>query len=150
MEIKQIEKKIVDTIYVAEDGKEFDNEGFCIIYESELRRKRLMAKVEKFEIKELINVPPLDTQGLEIHESNMFRWFNLVNREDFDVLKQLYDIDEPKKYPDVICLEIDDTCHEYESFGMYLSDMLQNTIDFFSKHGMEVSFTTTNKEREQK
>ena len=146
MEIRT-EKKIVEqliNIYVAEDGKEFDNKIDCENYEKELESAKLRAEAEVFELKELEDVYPLDAQGKEVPENHCYKWYKVNNIEELNKVANLYNADfgEFKTYPQTICVEHDYYYDEYK-WIYTLSDMQRQTIEFWGKHGFNVEFDET-------
>ena len=143
MEIRT-EKRIVevyDTTYIAIDGKEFKSEGLCLEYENDLEDAKIRARVEKFELKELYGVYPLDTEAQYINDNHEYKWYRMENREDYVAFVEMYgdEVSEPEAYPKVVCVEQDE--HYISDVWVYsLSNMRQNTIDFWKKHGFNVEF----------
>ena len=143
MEIR-VEKRVVEVegkIYIAEDGKEFATEIDCMNYEKGLESERLRAGVEKFEIKELEDTYPLDTDGQEIQENHCYKWYRVNNTEELNTVANLYngDFGEFKTYPQTICVEYE-YYHDEFRWIYSLSDMKQSTVEFWKKHGFEVEF----------
>lgn len=143
MEIRT-EKRMVEQLintYIAEDGKEFDTKVDCENYEREIEDARLRAGAEKFEIKELEDTYPLDTDGQEIQENHCYKWYRVNNAEELNTVADLYNADfgEFKTYPQTICVEYE-YYHDEFRWIYSLSDMKQNTVEFWKKHGFDVEF----------
>ena len=145
MEIRT-EKKLVEimqttNIYIAEDGKEFDNIIDCEDYEKELESAKLRAEAEVFELKELEDVYPLDAEGKEVPENHCYKWYKANNTEELNKVANLYNADfgEFETYPQTICIEYDYYYDEYK-WIYALSDMQRQTIEFWKKHGFDVEF----------
>ena len=143
MEIR-VEKRVVeveDKIYIADDGKEFSTKVDCENYEREIEDARLRAGAEKFEIKELEDTYPLDTNGQEIQENHCYKWYRVNNAEELNTVANLYngDFGEFKTYPQTICVEYEYYHNEFR-WIYSLSDMKQSTIEFWKKHGFDVEF----------
>lgn len=143
MEIK-VEKRVVEIetkIYIAEDGKEFSTQADCENYEKDIEDARLRAGAEKFEIKELDDTYPLDTDGQEIQENHCYKWYRVNNAEELNTVANLYngDFGEFKTYPQTICVEYE-YYHDEFRWIYSLSDMKKGTIDFWKKHGFDVEF----------
>lgn len=145
MEIRT-EKKLVEimqttNIYIAEDGKEFDNKIDCENYEKELESAKLRAEAEVFELKEIEDVYPLDAQGKEVPENHCYKWYKVNNAEELNSVANLYNADfgEFKTYPQTICVEYDYYYDKYK-WIYTLSDMQRQTIEFWKKHGFDVEF----------
>ena len=143
MEIR-VEKRVVeieDKIYIAEDGKEFSTQSDCENYEKEIEDIRLRAGAEKFEIKELEDTYPLDTDGQEIQENHCYKWYRVNNAEELKIVANLYNADfgKFKTYPQTICVEYG-YYHDELRWIYSLSDMKQSTVEFWRKHGFDVEF----------
>ena len=143
MEIRT-EKRIVEQLintYIAVDGKEFSTKVDCENYERELEDARLRAGAEKFEIKELEDTYPLDTDGQEIQENHCYKWYKVNNAEELNTVAIFHNADfgEFKTYPQTICVEYE-YYHDEFKWVYSLSDMKQSTIEFWKKHGFDVEF----------
>lgn len=143
MEIRTEERTIKQliNIYIAEDGREFSTKVDCENYERELEDARLRAGAERFEIKELNDTYPLDTDGQEIQENHCYKWYRVNNTEELNIVANLYneDFGEFKTYPQTICVEYE-YYHDEFRWIYSLSDMKQSTVEFWKKHGFEVEF----------
>lgn len=135
-------KEVVTNVYVADDGTEFDGKYDCEVYEYELKTKRLNEQIAKLELKKLNDIPPLDTKARYIQDNHNFRWFKVNDKKDVDLIGAMYGdgVVEPKQYPDVICVEIDEDTNYYEAWSLYLSGMKQETIEFWEHFGLKVNF----------
>ena len=143
MEIR-VEKRVIEVenkIYIAEDGKEFSTQADCENYEKDIEDARLRAGAEKFEIKELEDTYPLDTDGQEIQENHCYKWYRVNNAEELNTIADLYNADfgEFKTYPQTICVEYE-YYHDEFRWIYSLSDMKQSTVEFWKKHGFDVEF----------
>ena len=124
------------TVYVANDGTEFERRYDCEVYEEELNEKLLAESVER--IKEADGFAPCD--GNENMEYWEYLWYKVKSDEDVAVLEQAYGdcVDHLVSYPEYINIQ-----KGYD--GDCLSTTLSATKDyverFFSKFGITVTFT---------
>lgn len=143
-ETKRETKEVFTEIFIADDGTEFKNESDCERYEYGLNLKELEEKIEILELKKLKDTIPLDTYGSSITEGNEFRWFKVTNKNDVDVILRWCgkgrNYIPPEQYPDIVCVEDDG----YGKYPMLLSEMKQETINFWKKFGLKVNFEEVN------
>lgn len=142
VETRKEMKEVLIDIFIADDGTEFKDINECSEYENDLKNEKLEKKFEKFEIKELSGVPPLDTKASYIEGDNDFKWFKVNNKEDVDLIDEVYrdGAVEPKQYPDVICVEYREQGCCCEGWSYFLSEMKEETIEFWKKFGLKVNF----------
>ena len=144
MKTKNITMEVQKEIYIAEDGTEFDTKQKCSSYEFRKKKEKLIEATEKLRIEDLDEVIPLVDS--EISENNMFRWYKVNNKDDYEVLKKAcvgcYTnlTKEPKNYPEIICLEMCD----YEEFrgciyDYTLSECKTTTENFWKNFGYKVT-----------
>lgn len=136
------ERVVVDnyTVYIADDGTEFDNEKDCIEYEKECIVNSIEPGIEAMKIKRLDGIAPINVD--EEFPERDFYWFNIKNADDFDNLikyykMRSYDTDYlymPSEYPALVCLMEGDDYVE----TMYFDDIIYNTKWFFNTLGYTV------------
>lgn len=140
-ETKMVEQTI--TLYVAEDGKEFKSEHECRKYEEKKILESLIEKAEELRIKELDNCLPLTCNGL-VNECNVFIWYKLESKEDFDIVESAYGyrscFSKPNTYPEVMCVE---TCgfepYEDDSYNYNMEEIKGITKAFWKMLGYNVA-----------
>jgi hypothetical protein len=106
-------KIIVKDIFVANDGKEFDNETSCICYEEEQKQENLEKKVEKeLGIKTNADFPAM----LNLRYNHEYKLFLIKNEQDLNLFIKTYDYwftnletywqvnNATFVYPDVLCI----------------------------------------------
>lgn len=102
--------KVDKTIYIAIDGKEFDNKWGCDNYEYELDLIKKEKEASCLECKMDIDYPSIASPQSKC----MYKWFKIKNRKDLELFCKSYedynlklrDIDSVEKsliYPDYIC-----------------------------------------------
>lgn len=142
-EIRKEERTIVDefSIYIAEDGKEFESKRECEKYEKQLL-------VEKYLDRELNDLIPIHYDS-SFSDYNSYRWFKVNNKEEFDDLDEAlsdngyYYLHEVKTYPNYICLESED---DYElngwntDYNYNLDESMEIAKAYFDLFGIEVEF----------
>lgn len=140
-ETKMVEQTV--TLYVAEDGTEFRNKHECIKYEEEKALENWIVKAEELRIAELDDCLPLSNDGL-INDNNIFRWYRLKSKEDFDIVENAYSkgcLSKPSTYPEVICVE---TCgyepYKDDAYNYHLTDCKIMTEEFWKAMGYKVVF----------
>lgn len=130
MEIKR--KKIVlekdIPVYVAKDGKEFDNICDCLDYEQGEVDKVLKESQCVIEDEEIRGRKPFD--GAEHSDNSDYRWVKPVNEMGVDLLNELFELQIDETYINKwICLEIyDDSlwCSTLESCIEYAKMMIEH------------------------
>ncbi len=126
MEIKKrkvYEEKEVD-MYVAFDGKEFEQMSICEAYEEELTNKLLDESPDIVKCSKAEGNMPFG--GSEYSENNIFKWVKPLNEKGVELLNQLFgysslssfDINDVGKW---LCLEISDD----DVYCSYLEDNLE-------------------------
>lgn len=139
------------TVYIAEDGTEFDNQKACEKHEIYSAIDKVSEEVEPLEMD--FCATPLNYDGYADEE--YCRWFKVNDDEDYQKLLNYYRtrtenevvIDKPLSYPSVICVSEDgwysDPYESENAFGYTLDDMKNVAKEFFGHFGIEVSFKKT-------
>lgn len=146
MKVKE-ETRVVEqtvTLYIAEDGTEFVTEYACRRYEEKKNLEKLIEKAENLRIVELDDCLPLTNDGL-INDNNIFKWYRLESKEDFDIVEGAYGsnghLSKPSTYPEVICVE---TCgyepYKDDAYNYHLTDCKIMTEEFWKAMGYKVIF----------
>lgn len=146
----RIVKKNGEMVYITEDQKEFSCQSSCEIYERENLKEKAIEVAETLRIKELDEVPPLDTSGI-VNSDNILSWFKVSNAEEFRMLNTAFNnnLSEPKRYPETICVETagreeyKDNCYDY-----HLSVCKWWTEDFWKRFGYQVKIKETNSKQD--
>lgn len=99
--MKKITKTIKETVYIASDGKEFDNEEDCNWYEKEIEKEKEEKEIEQdLGIGTHANYPGL----LNYYRTNYeYKLFLIKNEADLDRFVKVFDwyFYELEKYPEV-------------------------------------------------
>lgn len=144
-EEKRTEERIVTstrTIYIADDGKEFDSKTICEEYEREVKEEAAEKIIEKLRINELNGLLPL-TNNDEWRDCDV-SWFKLNDDSDFGMIYNYYDLRkateyfyEPKSYPNIMCVV------EYDCYAdiYYIDDIIETTKDFYKDFGFDVTIS---------
>lgn len=140
MEIRE-KKEVIEKItkvYVSEDGKEWASEKDCIAWEKEIERGKFKREISKFEIKEMYDCMPINTDTC-ISDMSCYHWYKVDNEEDFLLIQKAYtdEFTVPKAYPEVICVEV---CADESYYDYRMSNMVEVTKDFWKRLGYKVSF----------
>lgn len=106
-----IQKKVVErkenTVYIANDGTEFENMQECVDYEREAMDALLEKSGDVIENKDAEDCLPFD--GNEWYENHDYRWFKPLNKKGIDLLYVAFGIKIHKDYiNEWVCLEISD------------------------------------------
>ena len=139
-------KKNKKEVYIAEDGKKFSDQHSCELYERENVKATAIEVAETLRIKELDEVPPLDTSGI-VNCDNIISWFKVNNANEFRMLNTAFNncLSEPKVYPETVCVETagreeyEDDCYDY-----HLSLCKQWTETFWKKFGCHAEIKILN------
>ena len=126
-----------------------NEEEVCELYERENVKATAIEVAETLRIKELDEVPPLDTSGI-VNSDNIISWFKVSNADEFRMLNIAFnnELSEPKKYPETICVETagreeyEDNCYDY-----HLSICEQQTEEFWKRFGYRTEIKKMNSEQ---
>lgn len=126
------------TVYVAEDGREFDTKEECELHEKRMKREALVEKAKKFCVQGLKNVMPLVNQ--QTSEESVYDWFHVKDREMFLFLKELFRLDGEYNgnYPALLCVEFVDEEYGTDAYLYTMEDCINSTKDFWKKFGVEL------------
>lgn len=147
----RVEKEVVTvnrTIYIACDGKEFDNLDKCKEHESWLNRTEQEKQLEEIETKHsLDDVAPLD--GAEYYENHDYRWYRPKSIEEIDLLNDYYGIDSgyltKEDIGEWVCIEAYDIYNPNEDcYASCISSSIKQ-IEFLLN---ELGYDVTIKKRE--
>ena len=153
-----ISKKIKETvtvdrtIYIAEDGTEFEEYRACELHEKNLRKIKMLDALQLIERKEsLDDRTPLD--GGEYYESHDYRWYRPKNIEEINILNELFNIEDRYVLTDIdigewVCIENFDIsrCDYNDTYVYPLKDSIHHIKWFLKQFGYEISI----EEREEK
>ena len=125
MKVITREHKYTTTVFVAEDGKEFNSEAECRNYERDNRKEILLSKLK--ECKEASGYIGFgDMYGSEDHD---YRWFYMRSEEDVENLKEAFGFSDY----DMGCVNIGDwVCVESTYDDDYITT-LYNGIDYVQR-----------------
>lgn len=136
----KVEKRTID-VYVSMDGKEFDTEQKCLIYERNCANSDLTKEViNRLKLTNLSNVLPItDTDNLCVY--NYYEWYKLDNKKDFEDLNVIYRqlIQPPKNYPEIICIEQNEENPNWAR-TYFLSECKKITMSFWERFGYTLTF----------
>lgn len=144
---RMIEEKY--EVFVAEDGTTFDTASECVEYERNIR----MQPVSKLHIEKLDGLVPL-TDGMTC-DGNEFYWYKVNDEDDFNTLNEYYEgkIDEPREYPNLLCLEVNECYIDgllmFDVWSYELTDIMDSIKEFMEEFRYKVKFekeVTTNDE----
>lgn len=129
------------TVYIADDGKEFNSEEECILHETGYEKDYLESKFEAMKIKEFDGIAPLNVDS-DWPERD-FWWFNLKNKDDYDLIVNYYkttrlEVDwmrEPSTYPALVCMM---ESYDYVD-TMYFDSIIKKTKLFFEHLGYTIN-----------
>ncbi|HHY72256.1 MAG TPA: hypothetical protein GX497_03345 [Bacillus bacterium] len=106
-------REIIKTVYIADDGTEFDNEDNCICHEMELGQESLEKRVEtELGIKTKADFPSM----LNLRHKHEYKLFLIKNEQDLDLFVKTYEYwftrletywevnKETFVYPEVLCI----------------------------------------------
>ena len=128
------------TVYIADDGKEFDNERKCLNYEHDIAEEKAREAIQHL-VLENITVSPLT-----IYDD--FRdvgttWYKVETENDFKLIQEYCDLaygdyygPNIKSYPTTVCIV--DSDDWYEAYT--LDQLMEQTKEFFGVFGMNVNF----------
>ena len=141
-ETKMVEQTV--TLYVAEDGTEFKSEHECRKYEEAKALEVFIEKAEVLRIKEFDDYLPLTCNGLT-DDCNVFRWYKLESKEDFDIVESAYGyrscFSKPNSYPEVMCVEtVGFEPYEDDSYNYNMEEIKGVTKEFWKMLGYNVEF----------
>ena len=143
-EIKTSQRIVTDTftVYIADDGKEFDNKIACENYEKDLKQNELEMKISHFKIDKLDGVLPINNAGewRDVDAS----WYNVNREEDFNLIYEYYSLcsngdyfNKPDSFPAIMCVVDDGNYADV----YYLDDIINEVKSFFNIFNMNVTIT---------
>lgn len=140
-------KKKTHKIYIADDGKKFDDKDECEEYEAELKRKssfsRLQAVVDKIECIELGEAPYsmyyVDDDKYE------YRWYRPKTIEEVSALNDFFhiELEISEAVGEWVCIEIDGGYDYYsgEEDAFITNDLKcsnESIVNFYARLGYDV------------
>ena len=135
---KEIITKDIVSVYVSDDGKEFESAYACQKYEEEMKHENALKKVEKYLIKNLNGYAPLRNDYVD--DNHDYHWYRVPDIDAFADLLEAYRIDggdftKWSGFSEIYVIEsIDDDSYVYS-----LSEIKKITEDFWDKLGYDVS-----------
>ena len=141
-EVRKQERVVVNnyTVYIASDGKEFDNRIQCENHETSLIRETAEEACKHLKLK--YDFHPI---GYEGEYGDTYSWYKLESEDDFNLVKKFYELFEdhyissPKQYPSILCVTEPNYDYSFADFD-YLEDMMERTKIFFKEFGINTSF----------
>jgi len=150
MKMKKRIKTITKTVYVANDGTEFNNEDDCICYEEGKEQENLEKKVEaELGIKTKANFPSM----LNLRYNHEYKLFLIKNEQDLDLfiktykhwfvnLETYWEVNkETFVYPEVLCIldfptggdehrlySISQLCNQFNAFVNEISIKVEDVL----------------------
>lgn len=118
----EIKKRVIEeTVYIANDGKEFSNETLCLLYENTLKDGDTVL-IEKFEIKDARNLIPYEEYTN--YDSYDYFWYRINTKEERILLEKYYQLKIVCNIPATICIEAgnDGDCYYYD-FDSMINEM---------------------------
>ena len=118
----EIKKRVIEEpVYIADDGKEFDNETLCILYENTLKDKDTVL-IEKIEIEDARNLIPYEEYTN--CDSYDYFWYRINTKEERILLEKFYGLQIICNIPAIICVEVgnDGDCYWYD-FNSMVNEM---------------------------
>ena len=132
--MEKIKKLVEEDIYVAVDGKEFDNEKDCTLYEMVLKHNSIWDAINKLKIDNLEGMLPLGCRDYETVGSR-FHWYLVNNDEEFNKVIFAYNLktDFDIQYPEVVCVEVDAMLAEGYSRLHFPLEYVSDVENYLSK-----------------
>ena len=126
IKIKLVEKE--EEVFIAEDGKEFDNEKDCIDYEKEIKRSNIAGYVASLEIEEAHDMIPIGNDG-GCSTCSIYTWYRVNTEKDLKAIEEYYDqVITRVKLPTIIAIEEGD----WTDFYYYdIEDIKEMVREFF-------------------
>ena len=139
------------TIYIAEDGTEFNDFYQCDMHEKNLLREKQLEALKSMEYKECMDdVIPLD--GREHYESYDYRWYRPKNIEEIELLNDFFKVEDSDTLTEVdigdwICFENCDIsrCDADSTYISLLSDCVRQIKWFLEQFGYKISINQDEK-----
>lgn len=147
MRTENREEKVIRKykVYIAKDGKEFENENDCRDYELSDSQVRL-EKLDKYIDKTIEDMIPINYSA-EFSEFNTYTWIKVNDYNEYKYVNQILDelLDEPKGFPYFYCIETENDFEGYPSD--YITTLEQSkkiTKNFWKNLGYNVRFERRN------
>jgi len=131
---------IDSTVYIACDGKEFDNPRLCIAHEEDLKRAEQREK-----LKDIETTPndflPLD--GCEYNEDYSYTWYRPKSIEEIELLVAYYGFESneltAENIGEWVCIEESD--YHGDVYIAYINDCIEHITHFLREFGYDVTIT---------
>ena len=127
------------TVYVACDGKEFDNLKLCVAHEEDLKRAEQRAKLKDIETTPNYFLP-LD--GCEYNEDHTYTWYRPKSIEEIELLVAYYELESneltEEDIGEWVCIEENDFDDVYIA---YIKDCIEHITHFLREFGYDVTVT---------
>lgn len=143
-EVRERQRIVRESVYIAEDGKEFDNIADCRRYEENLNRKVVFDYIDNtYRVPELDDQIPIDSDA-SFSEFSIYRWYKVNNKEELAKIEEAYG--EPVHnsdnltYPTYICVETEDEEYNGQPYFYTLDEAMRVTRAFFKNFGWKVEF----------
>lgn len=119
----EIKKRVIEEpVYIADDGKEFDNKTLCMLHDKKLLKDGTAVLIEKFEIKEARDcIPYGEYTNCDSYD---YYWYKINTNEERMLLESFYDTTITCGIPATICIEVenDGDCYWYD-FNSMVNEM---------------------------
>lgn len=128
------------TIYIAEDGKEFNHECSCKQYERDLERNRKKAEIDKMKVAGNVFPPYIVDDIEEIEDETTTTWYRVNNEEELEKICNYYGFSieimehEINNYPEMIAI----SRYDYEYHRITLSEFIEKSKSFWRNLGLEM------------
>ena len=142
MRIEKRDVTYTHTVYIAEDGKEFNQE-----YECRWHEQKTMLSVAEDRIKHL-KIKPVPDFPLVSENVNCISWYNITSENDFDLILNyyklwdecfIYESDCPNKYPAIVYVVESTDDYSYAYMGN-IEDVITDLKNVFLKLGYNAEF----------
>ena len=123
------------TVYIAEDGTEFNAWYDCYVYERD--KKENFTSESAMRIKEADGFAPCD--GMENMECWDYKWYKVTSQKGVEELEAIFGdkVEQPVEFPEYINIQTSDD----SIWSTTLSATKDYVERFFSKFGITVTFT---------
>ena len=125
-------------IWIANNGREFDNEADCIKYEDEL--DSIKGILDEMEVAK--DVIP---HGFSTYDDIHYTWYKVATPEEVEVINKEINVDwcsldDIKSFPEYVCVETD---YDGERFSeTTLTKLMEEYVQFLKIFGVEVTYKT--------
>ena len=129
-------KTVQREIWIADNGREFDNEADCLRYEAEM--DKIKDVLESMEVAK--DVIP---HGFSTYDDIHYTWYKVATPEEVEVINKEINVDwcslnNIKSFPEYVCIETDYDDERYAETT--LTKLMEEYAQFLEIFGVKITY----------